>query len=172
MTNTFFTADCHFDHKNIIEYSKRPFIDMDDMNNTIIRNWNSVVGVDDLIYHIGDFAFKNSCNLFEEQLNGNIVHIRGNHDNNNGVKTLIHNATLIYGGLTIYATHKPPEDGQTLPKECNIILCGHVHNLWKWKMLDNRYMINVGVDVWNYKPVSIHSILKLIANIKKGYVKQ
>ena len=53
---------------------------------------------------------------------------------------------------------------------CNFIICGHVHDNWKWKKIRGKICINVGVDVWNMEPVSIHSILKLVAKINKGVI--
>jgi calcineurin-like phosphoesterase family protein len=50
----------------------------------------------------------------------------------------------------------------TIPKE-EILLCGHIHQ--KWQQKDN--CINVGVDVWNYTPVSINQILELIESPEK-----
>lgn len=53
----FIISDTHFGHANIIDYCNRPFRDVFDMDETLIRNWNEVVGKDDLVYHLGDFAF-------------------------------------------------------------------------------------------------------------------
>lgn len=42
-------SDTHFNHKNIIDYCNRPFKDIDEMNNTIIYNWNRIVKKDDIV---------------------------------------------------------------------------------------------------------------------------
>lgn len=202
----YFSADYHLDHANIIKYSNRPFIhygDLDEdmnwisdkvktkrcqeMNLTLVKNHNNKVNDEDLVYHLGDFCFKGIGNAryWEQQLNGSIVHIRGNHDKNNGVKTYITHAIMEFGGLEFYVTHIPPEERQIDTMEshiismCDFILCGHVHNLWKHKWIEvwnqsckiKKLCINVGVDVWNYEPISIHSILKYISKIKKGECK-
>jgi hypothetical protein len=60
--NTFFTADHHFNHKRIIEYSSRPFKDVDEMNEVLIRKWNEKIKPKDTVYHLGDFAFGNPGN--------------------------------------------------------------------------------------------------------------
>lgn len=175
----FITADCHFDHASIIKYCNRPFKNINHMNEEIIRRWNEKVGHEDLVYHLGDFSFKGQENAkkFESRLNGSIVHLMGNHDRNNGVKTYITHAIMEWGGIVIYATHRPPEEFQEgtietdLISVCDLILCGHVHNNWKYKKILDKYCINVGVDVWGFEPITIHSILKLVKKLKRGEIK-
>ena len=58
-TDMYFTGDTHFCHKNIIRYCNRPFTNMDEMNRFIINEWNKTVGEKDIIYHLGDFAWRN-----------------------------------------------------------------------------------------------------------------
>ena len=56
MTTVWFTSDHRFHHKNICEYSNRPFLSLEEMHEALIANWNSVVAPGDLVYHLGDFA--------------------------------------------------------------------------------------------------------------------
>ena len=77
----FFTADTHWGHRNIIRYCQRPFVDVEEMNEALITNWNNTVGKDDIVFHLGDFAMGGSaewCRLLE-RLNGRIYLILGNH---------------------------------------------------------------------------------------------
>ena len=61
----FFTSDHHFYHSNIIKYCQRPFHSVEEMNEEMIRRWNSVVGVDDTVYYLGDFSLaKRPVELF------------------------------------------------------------------------------------------------------------
>jgi calcineurin-like phosphoesterase family protein len=139
------------------------------MNNALINNWNKKVKKTDLIYHIGDFSFKGQeqCRLFESKLNGKIVHILGNHDSNNGVKSVITKAILEFGKKVILVTHVPPHFSLEIPEWCDMVLCGHVHNNWKYKFIDDTPVINVGVDVWDFEPISISTILKFYNKIMK-----
>ena len=147
------------------------------MNEEIIKRWNNKVNPEDIVYHIGDFSFKvrSYTNPWEDRLNGTIIHIKGNHDKNNGVKTLITSCLMEFGGLVFYVKHIPPIEYQSgtleekIVNNCDFVLCGHVHNYWKWKKnWLNKICINVGCDVWGYEPIDINSILKLIARINKG----
>ena len=93
----FFVSDTHFFHANIIKYCNRPWKsgtkdedgeflitekDVYDMNEAIISNWNSVVGPDDVVWHLGDFALGNRNRIPEivSRLNGKKHLVLGNHD--------------------------------------------------------------------------------------------
>ena len=58
--NIWFTSDLHLGHGNIIKYCNRPFKDIEHMNRALIDNWNSRVKLNDVVFHVGDFCFKNS----------------------------------------------------------------------------------------------------------------
>lgn len=169
-----FTSDAHFDHALIIKFCSRPFRDIDHMNREIIRRWNDQVDVGDLVYHVGDFSFKGqgNCKRFEGMLNGDIVHVVGNHDRNNGVKSYIECCLMRYGKMKIFVKHRPPDRDNVFDAfmfdSCDLVLCGHVHNNWKHKLLCGKFVVNVGLDVWGFEPVTLLSILKYISRVKKG----
>lgn len=79
---TFFTADTHFSHNNIIKYCNRPFTDYQKMNEVLIANWNSKVSQEDEVYHLGDFSFASAEDTIKirKRLNGKIYLIKGNHE--------------------------------------------------------------------------------------------
>ncbi len=52
-SGVFFTSDTHFNHTNIIRFCSRPFKDVEHMNETLIANWNRVVGPDNIVFHLG-----------------------------------------------------------------------------------------------------------------------
>lgn len=78
----FLIGDTHFMHRNIIKYCNRPFKDVEEMTETLIKNWNSVVGKNDIVYVVGDFALCGKAKIIEigNQLNGRKRLILGNHD--------------------------------------------------------------------------------------------
>ena len=78
----FLIADTHFGDENIRLYEERPFPDTDTMDREMIRRWNSVVGDNDLVYHLGDFFFfvQNRCRELLSQLKGRKRLLIGNHD--------------------------------------------------------------------------------------------
>ncbi len=78
----YFTGDTHFCHKNIIRYCNRPFTNMDEMNRFIINEWNKTVGEKDIIYHLGDFAWRNlkAAEEILKQLKGRKFLCIGYHD--------------------------------------------------------------------------------------------
>jgi calcineurin-like phosphoesterase family protein len=78
------TADFHFDHTNIIKYCHRPFKTVDEMNETMISNWNTLVKPGDEGYILGDFIpfckKLEHYDHFTRRLNGNLFFIMGSHD--------------------------------------------------------------------------------------------
>ncbi|RTK92210.1 MAG: hypothetical protein EKK61_05750 [Rickettsiales bacterium] len=82
----YFTSDLHFFHKNILKFTKRPFENLEEMHESIIENWNSIITNSDTVYHLGDLHFEYSNSTIDEflkimgRLNGKIFFIKGNHD--------------------------------------------------------------------------------------------
>lgn len=77
----FYISDFHLGHKAIIKIDKRPFSTYDEMYDTIIKNWNSVVSDDDTVYILGDLSFNSDVALgIVKQLKGHKILILGNHD--------------------------------------------------------------------------------------------
>ncbi|MDR1220438.1 MAG: metallophosphoesterase, partial [Treponema sp.] len=79
----FFTADTHFNHSNIINLCGRPFSNVIQMNESLIKNWNSCVNDNDEIYILGDFLFKGNgleADNIIKRLNGKKYLVKGNHD--------------------------------------------------------------------------------------------
>lgn len=84
MQNVFFTSDHHFGHRNVIEFCKRPFGDVDEMTEAMIDRHNEVVRPGDLVYILGDMFWrsvrKESANAILWRMNGQKYYIWGNHE--------------------------------------------------------------------------------------------
>jgi calcineurin-like phosphoesterase family protein len=162
----FFTSDTHFDHKNIMKYSKRPFSSVDEMNRVMIENWNRKVSNTDSIYFLGDLAFGDAhfANNVVNQLNGRKHFIRGNHDSVLNDKNFDRSQfewikdyyVLRHNDMKIVLFHYPIQEWDGM-FHGSIHLYGHVHNN-PFTGMKGSY--NVGVDVNNYEPVSLEEILK------------
>lgn len=172
--NYWFTADYHLGHANIIKYCDRPFRDLDQMNSTIIRNHNSRVKAEDTVFHLGDFCFKNSSDVkgegvripvseWEAQLNGKIIHVRGNHDKNNSTKTIIQGMLIRYGAKDVYCVHNPQHYNSNYP----INFVGHAHENWVIGKVGRTLLINVGVDVNRFMPRLFAELIGKINKAKK-----
>ena len=85
----FFVSDSHYNHEHILKFCKRPFKDVEEMNKSLIENWNNKVPQDGLVFHLGDFAWGGfqDYKKIREQLNGKIIFIKGNHDRRNGCQS-------------------------------------------------------------------------------------
>ena len=135
----FFTSDTHWGHKNIIGFCNRPYKSVEEMNEKLIENWNSVVPEDGIVFHLGDFAFggtplwKSVC----ERLNGKIHLVIGNHDMKNlraGAESLFESVNiqlqLNIDGRAVYLNHYPflcYGGAWRDPKDAVWQLFGHVH---------------------------------------------
>lgn len=171
----FFISDTHFGHSKIIDYCKRPFSSIEEHDKVLIQNWNNVVGQDDTVFHLGDFAYGNSqfiANIIK-QLNGNIILIKGNHDLKNMNPTLynmfsdvVYQARILIDKQTVYLNHFPflcfdHGDINLYKNNYSIQLFGHVHSgpLTSSKDVSRLNILfptqyDVGVDNNNYTPIS------------------
>lgn len=180
----YYTSDLHLGNKNIIEYENRPWKTVAEMDAALIGNWNQVVGRNDEVYVLGDFCFKgvNKAIQYLECLNGHIHLLRGNHDHFTSQSTFeLYVAKQLndrcHSGkcdplIINEGWYKHIEDGG-----CEVVLC-HFPILY-WDGMDDRHSIhlyghmhsrpnmqhphpdayNVGVDVNNYRPVTLQELL-------------
>jgi len=169
--NYWWTSDYHFSHFNIIRYCKRPFETAEEMNETIIRKHNERVKPDDTVFFLGDFIFKGGkeggvekYRQFEKRLNGKFIFIKGNHDRNNSLRTIITKMYIRYGSKDICMTHRAEDADPNVPWN----FCGHVHEKYKVKRLnENSLVVNLSVEVWNYYPVSFEEISSSVVTFLK-----
>lgn len=174
---TFFTSDTHFGHANIIKYCKRPFDSVEDMDNTLIHNWNAIVRPEDTVYHLGDFAVGGGpAAPYLRRLNGTIYFCLGNHDKRlRFIKAYLD----IELELQSYLNDDKVKLGIPYLREVTvekqeIVLCHYAMKVWNgshkghWQLYGhshgtlpddpNALSCDVGVDCWNYFPVSMDQL--------------
>jgi calcineurin-like phosphoesterase family protein len=162
-----FTSDTHFGHKRIIELAKRPFASVEEMDEMMIYNWNNRVQKDDIIFHLGDFAFADHY-PYLQRLNGLKYLITGNHDHKNRAKVGV-------GWQAIYDSYRELKGHPSLVL-CHyalrvwnkshhgaIHLYGHSHN----NLPGDSQSCDVGVDAWNFYPVTLEMIKQRLAEYPK-----
>lgn len=178
-----FTSDTHWFHQKIIEFCNRSFVSVEEMNEKLIENWNSVVNPTDTVFHLGDFCFGGSqaWNSVLDRLNGNILLIKGNHDEKNlkqgfmmKFKWIGYQLHLLIENRFIYLNHFPFLCYEGMYRDFDnsvFALSGHTHlsphsisgkdiNRMQSMMSWNQY--DVGVDANNFKPVSFKEITEKI----------
>lgn len=169
MGNRFIFSDHHFGHDKIIEMENRPFSSVEEMDEYMADQWNSVVRPHDHVVHLGDL-FMNKKSL--RKLNGNITLIIGNHDR--FVKTLlvegyvnkVRDAMIYPDGGGFMVSHKP----ETLYNmfHVSVSVHGHLHSI----PIDKRHFpgaehINVCVDQIGYRPMPWDELVPLVAEANR-----
>lgn len=163
-----FISDTHFSHKNIIKYAGRPYETIEEMNKSLIENWNQCVAAEDHVFFLGDFGLGDVEHLHSicSQLRGHKICIRGNHDRNAsymmrvGFNLVLESAFLKIGQHNVELIHIP----SNLPPS-HFQLHGHVHDKRKNKIIFNQ--LNLCVEAWNYKPVPEKTIISLLDKASK-----
>ena len=173
MSRKFYTCDQHFDHFNILKYCNRPWSTVEEMNDNLIDNWNKKVSKNDLVYIVGDFTLSHSQERIKEllkQLNGQKYLIMGNHDRKNpqgfhevsyykevrdSYKGQVCKVILFHYAIEFWQGAFAKDLRGDNAKIPTVHLHGHSHGLATIK--PNRY--DVGVDQWNFEPVTLAEIL-------------
>lgn len=158
----YFTADTHFGHSRIIPACKRPFRSVEEMDREIIARWNSVVQPEDTVYHLGDFCFKGSKLAAQmlQYLQGEIVLLRGNHDTENTVKLERWRETydlheVRVDGVQFVLCHYPLLEWPSVFRGA-----AHLHGHTHARIAPTSLRADVGVDAWNYFPVTAAQIME------------
>jgi calcineurin-like phosphoesterase family protein len=160
----FIASDLHLDHTNIIKYCKRPFLNTEEMNKTLIENWNNTISKKDTVYFLGDIAYgrgSKSTDFWLNKLNGKIIFLKGSHDKSNKIK--FHDTFILeYGDYKFFLAHEP----EKVPKHWDRwAICGHHHNnkIKEYPFIDRKNKrINISVELTKYKPVEIDELIKKI----------
>lgn len=183
MSKEFYIADLHFGHFNIIRYDNRPFKTIEEMDNVLINNWNSVVSAEDTVYILGDISWHDEDKTVDifNQLKGIKVLIKGNHDNVKRSSKLAKCFTSVQDYAELYLDKKNKVVMSHYPIlfwngqfRNTVHLYGHVHNSHQWNMCESwleearrlqdipMRMYNVGCMMpWmNYTPRTLDEIIK------------
>jgi len=155
-------GDTHFYHDNIIQYCGRPFKDGREMNEKIIKRWNSTVKDTDVVIHCGDFAVYGASDRVAElcsKLKGRKTLVRGNHDRksihwylHNGFEFVCDNFAI---GNIIF-THRPMNKTDLILSKYVFNIHGHLHEKDSY---NTDLYENVSVEKTNYYPIKLDSIL-------------
>lgn len=189
LDRVFVVSDPHFGHANIIKYCHRPFPDAETMDRALIVNWNATVPPAATVWVLGDMTIKpDKLGSLLRQLNGRKTLVAGNHDQPHPVslsnkgrppealsayarayRDAGFDAVHLGGAFTlpdfgrVLVCHYPyadrpdwlkvrfPADGETP------LLHGHVHDKWRFR----GRMLNAGVEVQDYRPMSLREIRDL-----------
>ena len=156
------TSDTHFHHKNILVYeaASRPFKDCPEMDMALIDRWNERVGPEDVVFHLGDFAFasKNTISVIAHRLNGRKFLLLGNHDRvrkfdweHLGFDHVLQRPFIMDDRFIF--SHEPLEE---IP-DGKINIYGHVHGSAYFNTIDHN-RICVCVERWNCAPIEYEFI--------------
>lgn len=163
-----FTSDTHFGHANVIDYCNRPFKDVDEMDTTMVLNWNYRVSSKDLVYHLGDFHFGPKSRLDEilSALRGRIILIAGNHDRKQTRRhprfESVHDYLEInYNRKKLVLCHYPLYTWNKSHRG-SYNLHGHCHggiNRKDREVEKHSRRIDVGVDTNDFKPYHVGDLI-------------
>lgn len=158
----FVVSDTHFGHENILRFTNedgskvRTFSSVEEMNETMVQNWNKVVSDSDIVYHLGDVYFGKGWQHLD-RLKGRKRLILGNHDNakcehivRNFQKILMWRMFPEYNALL---THVPVHKSCLYKTKYNVH--GHVHR----NSLPEEEYINCSVEVIDFTPTPLEVII-------------
>lgn len=170
---TWFISDTHLGHAATFEKFKRddgtplrPFTSVDEMNSTLIKNWNAVVGTSDLVYHLGDIVMNKKYLPLIAACNGTKRLIMGNHDGEH-VSEYLKYFENVYGvkvlkGLIL--SHVPLQRNSVVPR-MGTNVHGHLHG---FDIPDGAYY-SVCVENINYTPISLDDLKEKIKAKREQY---
>lgn len=165
----FYISDLHLFHDNILNLCDRPFENIQDMHDTIAKNWKKAVSPGDTVFILGDVGLYHEKEIRKwlDDLPGKKILIKGNHDvYQTKSKTFCGAFTKITSylevkdqGRIVALFHYPIEEWNGFFRN-RYHLHGHVHNKEETlKLLDRRF--NVSVDVIGYCPRTLDELIKM-----------
>lgn len=173
MNKIFFTSDLHFCHDRRFIYEPRGFSSVEEMNETIIKNFNSLIDNEDDLYILGDLMLKDDVHGMEclNALPGRKHIILGNHDSKHrrseyyphirGFVDMKWADMLEYNGYHFFLSHFPSMTGNLEKESLKQVICslsGHTHSKDKFYQ-DIPFLYNVALDAHNCYPIEIEEII-------------
>lgn len=174
--NIWVTSDTHFGHRNIIDFCKRPWHTVEEMNDGLVDRWNKRVAPSDVVYHLGDVLFGGAATALKylPRLNGIVKLVPGNHDSRKllaqywEVLEPIHG--LNYEGKRFVLCHFPLLSWENMGYGYHM-LHGHTHGGIKeypkpvgdYHYRGTHRIMDVGVDPNNWEPLHIDEIIEKLA---------
>lgn len=170
----YYLSDLHFGHTNIIKHCNRPFSSVEEMDETLIANWNARVGEEDTVWLIGDVVWdKRRVKDYLQRLRGHKILIWGNHDEGWVKKTEnkayfdeiypLHIMSL--EGHPVTLCHYPLLEWKSGRKreseKIGYLIYGHIHNNVEpmYRLLfESENALNAGADVNNFVPVTFEEL--------------
>ncbi len=179
---TYFTSDLHFGHSNIIKLCSRPFCDVDEMDETLIANWNRKVHKNDVVYILGDVVWdKKRLSDYMERLSGKKILVVGNHDASwakreearEYFESIAPYLEVNLNGHPITMCHYPmlewKSSREDIPRKLGYHIHGHIHNRVadEYRQLFLSFnALNAGIDVNGFEPVNFDELLLNNARFK------
>jgi calcineurin-like phosphoesterase family protein len=156
-----FTADTHFGHGGALGRFKRPFGSVAEMDAAMIARWNERVAATDDVWHLGDFAYRLTAERMGallRRLNGCKHLVTGNNDSADTLTLTGWASVQAYGeleidGARLVLCHYPFRTWNAMSKGA-LNLHGHSHGQLK----PMTRQVDVGVDVWDFRPVTLEMI--------------
>jgi calcineurin-like phosphoesterase family protein len=163
---TFWISDTHFGHASILRLCGRKFTDVAEQDACMIANWNGIVRPTDVVWHLGDFAYKckNPASVFS-RLQGQKHLVIGNHDHDDvkyldGWKSVSQMAETKVDGIRIVMCHYAMRVWNA-SHHGSLHFYGHSHG----NLPGDRQSLDVGVDVWDFRPVRLEEIQERLATL-------
>lgn len=177
MSETFICSDTHFSHRGIVEFlradgtKERPWTTIEEMDEALVANWNSVVGPKDKVYHLGDVVINRKALPILSRLNGVKRLIKGNHDNFRAEEYLQYFTDIrAYGILNDFILSHIPLHEAYVKERWKGCIHGHLHskrvmtldyrNQDAFEVIDPLYLC-VSMEQINYTPITLEQATAL-----------
>ena len=175
-----YTADLHFGHSNVIRFDHRPFLDIDEMDQMLIKLWNYRVQPEDEVYILGDLCYRNTQpeEWYLRKLKGHKHLIIGNHDGklckNEKAMSYFESVSQIgdinANGNRVIMCHYPMANWNGMHRGSWHIY-GHIHNqkneAFEFMKTQER-ALNAGCMINHFAPVSLNELIRNNSDFKKG----